>query len=124
MRDGIEAFNDGDVDGLTAIMAPECRIVPLRAALEDTAYSGPDAAREFWAATMEAWSAVHLDIADFRDLGDRVLVLGRLTARARGTEAEVETQAAWIARFDNGRATEIRTYASQSEALEAVGLRE
>ena len=123
-RRGIEAFNQGDVDGLAATMAPEGRIVPLRAALEDTAYSGPDAAREFWEASMQAWSALRVDIADFRDLGDRVLALGTIRSTARGTQAAVEAQAAWIATFQNGRATEIRTYASQSEALEAVGLRD
>jgi len=120
----IEAINEGDVDGLAAAMAPECKIVPLRAALEGTVYSGPHAAREFWEALVESWSALHVDLAEVRDLDERVLGLGTLTAKGRGTGAEVETQAAFVATIQNGRATELRVYPGHGEALEAVGLRE
>jgi len=124
MRDAIEGFNAGDPDRLGANLAPGGVIVPLRAALEDVVYSGPDAAREFWAASMQAWAAVHVDISEYRDLGDRVLALGEITATARESGVELETQVAWIATFENGQATEMRTFASQSEALEAAELGE
>ena len=124
VRRMVEVFNAGDVEGLSAVMAPDGRIVPLRAALEDTVYSGPDAARQFWEAAMESWSTLRLDIGELRDCGERVLALGSIKGKARGTEAEVETPAAWIVTVRNGRISESRTYTSQTEALEAVGLSE
>jgi len=51
-----DAFNRGDVEGFAAALTEDATIVPLRAALEDTVYQGPDAARDFWADAMEAWS--------------------------------------------------------------------
>jgi ketosteroid isomerase-like protein len=124
VRDAIAGFNDGDPDRMAASMAPGGVIVPLRAALEDIVYEGPNAAHEFWAASMQAWSALHIDVSEFRDLGDRVLVLGRLIATARETGVELDTQVAWIVTFEDDQVAEIRTFASQAEALAAAGLRE
>jgi len=119
-----DAFNRGDVEGFAAALTEDATIVPLRAALEDTVYQGPDAARDFWADAMEAWSELRVDLEDVRDCGDRCLALGSIKGKARGSDAVVQTPAAWIAQVRGGRFAEVRTYTSHEEALEAVGLRE
>ena len=121
MSAALDAFNAGDPDRMGADLAPDARIVPLRAALEDTVYTGPNAAREFWDASMQAWSALHVDVAELRDLGNRVLALGQLTGTARETGAQVEMQVGFIMTFERGKGTEIRTFTSQREALEVAG---
>jgi hypothetical protein len=40
-RQGVEAFNRRDVEALEALSAADAKLVPLRAALEGTAYRGP-----------------------------------------------------------------------------------
>jgi ketosteroid isomerase-like protein len=59
-----------------------------------------------------------------RDLGDRMVAIGRVSARGKESEAEVESPHAIVVEFKNGRGLRIRAYLDPKEALEAVGLRE
>jgi len=66
--------------------APNAEIIPLRAALEGTVYRGENAFAEFWEAVDETWETIRIDADEIVDGGDRVLIIGRLRGRARGTE--------------------------------------
>lgn len=61
---------------------------------------------------------------EIRDIGDRIVAIGRI--HARGTESGAETESPWAypVQFNNGKVILIRTYLDPSEALEAAGLRE
>jgi len=61
---------------------------------------------------------------DYRDLGDRVLMLGRNTARGRGSGVTIGAPTATILDFRSGKVSSIRLYLDQGEALRAVGLSE
>ena len=115
----IEAFNRRDVEAAAALV-PNARIVPLRAALEGVAYTGPNAFREFWADATDAWSQLSIEVERVTDLEERVLVIGRLRATARGSGAGVETPVGWVVTFHSDSVTEFRTYPSREAALEAV----
>ena len=41
-------FNSGNRDALAAVTAPNAEIVPMRAALEGTVFSGENAFTDFW----------------------------------------------------------------------------
>jgi len=115
----IEAFNRSDVEAAAALV-PNARIVPLRAALEGVVYTGPNAFREFWADATDAWSQLSIEVERVTDLEERVLVIGRLRATARGSGAGVETPVGWVVTFHSDSVTEFRTYPSREAALEAV----
>jgi len=53
-----------------------------------------------------------------------VVTLVRITAKGRRTEIPVEQQIAQVWTICDGTAIEVRSYASLSAALEAVGLAE
>ena len=84
MRAALDAVNLRDVEALTALLAKDAEIVPMRAALEGTVFRGPDAVAQWYAALDESWEEMEGKIESVRDLGDRVLVLGRLQGRGRG----------------------------------------
>jgi ketosteroid isomerase-like protein len=62
------------------------------------------------------------DAFNRRDLGDRVLVLGRLKARGKGSGAPVDTQYAGIFDFRGDKIWRYRVYLDRAEGLRAAGL--
>jgi hypothetical protein len=44
-----EAYNSGDVDRMEAVCTDDPEIAGIRAALEETSYTGSRAVRRFWA---------------------------------------------------------------------------
>jgi ketosteroid isomerase-like protein len=126
----IEIFNRGFAAGETGISAEtralwvaEPVIVPFRAALEETEYSGPTALESFAADTRESWEWVRIEPKEIRGLdARRALVVGELNGRGRETGAEVSSPIAFLFTVREGRIAEARTFLSERDALEAAGV--
>jgi ketosteroid isomerase-like protein len=118
----IEWFNALDAEAAQAHCTDDVEIVPLRAAMEGTSYRGPEAFAAFHADTKEAWEEISFEPEDFHEVGDRVVVVGQLGARARLTGAAVEARIAMLIQFRDGRISKLRTYTDADEALAAAGL--
>ena len=58
------------------------------------------------------------------DLGDRLVVVVSMSGRGKGSGAPVEVTFAQLWSMRDGKAVGLRDYATKSEALEAVALRE
>jgi ketosteroid isomerase-like protein len=118
----VDAFNRDDEEAAAELFHPEGhRIVPIRAALEDTVFAGPEAWREFLAASRDAWSRISIELDEIRPCrGDRVLTLGRLAATARDTGAEVTTDCGFVYTLRDGLITEILTYTDPRDAVRAA----
>jgi ketosteroid isomerase-like protein len=123
VRRMLEWFNTQDVDSAQAHSTHDVEIVPLRAAMEDTAYRGPEAFAAFRADNEEAWEELRFDAEALREAGERVVAVGQVSARARVTGADVKARVAILFEFRGGRFSKLRTYADVGEALEAAGLR-
>ena len=70
----------------------------------------------------QSWESFRFEGTDFRDLGDRVLVLGDVNGRGRVSGVEVEDRWGWIVELSEGRAVSLRGFLDEGQALEAAGL--
>ena len=61
---------------------------------------------------------------EFRDLGDRVLLLGRTEGRGRGSGVQVDSPIGVVFDFRDGKMSRVRAYLDHGEALRAAGLSE
>ncbi len=52
------------------------------------------------------------------------MAIGRVRARGKASEAEIESPHGTVVEFKNGKGILIRTYLDPKDALEAAGLRE
>jgi SnoaL-like domain len=87
-------------------------------------YRGADAVREFWQEWFSAWETLQYDY-ELVDAGERVVMLLDLKMRGRATGIEMPFgKFAWVSTFRDGLVVHVKLYMSQSEALQAVGLRE
>ena len=105
----IEWFNARDAEAAQAHSTDDVEIVPLRAAMEGTTYRGPEAFAAFAADSDESWAEIRFDAEALRDRGERVVAIGQLSARARGTGAEVSTRLTMVFEFRDGRLLKLRT---------------
>lgn len=117
-----EWFNAGDADAAQAHSTDDVEIVPLRAAMEDTAYRGPGAFAAFMLDNDESWARLRFEVEEFRDAGERVVAIGQLSARARLTGADVQATLALLLEFRGDRVSRLETYVDVAEALKAAGL--
>jgi ketosteroid isomerase-like protein len=72
----------------------------------------------------EAFGEIHIEISEIRDLGDRLVAIGRIRVRGKASGAETETPLALLTEVENGKTISIRGYLDPAEALEAAGLSE
>src|SRR5215217_7486785 len=80
------AFADRDLVAATSVLDYEVEIRPgLVGGLEGTVYRGLSGNEQFWADIDATWLEFRIEPHEFRDLGGRVLVLGRAFARGRGS---------------------------------------
>lgn len=87
------------------------------------AYCGHAELRQYYRDLAEFSEPSHVEWSEVRDLGDRVLALGRFSMRfASGVELDREGSCLYTWR--DGRCLEARVWMSHAEALEAAGLSE
>jgi ketosteroid isomerase-like protein len=115
----------GDPERMIAASAAgfEMRLIGVTG--EPVRYRGASGIREWFHDVAQSWESFRFEATELRDLGDRgVLVLADVRARGRSSGIELEGRWAWIVELREGRASSLRGFLDQGEALEAVGLRE
>jgi ketosteroid isomerase-like protein len=122
----LDANNRRDVDGLFAELVTPDFVweSALAGGLDGGSYCGRDGVERFAADTSEYWEELQNTVEEFRDLGDRVFVLGRLTGRGKGSGAPVDQPYAGILDFRGDRIWRYRAYFDRAEGLRAAGLSE
>jgi ketosteroid isomerase-like protein len=122
----VDAYNRRDIDGAFAeLVTPDVEWFPaLTRALGGGGYRGREGAERFIVDTSENWQELQNVAAEYRDLGDRVLVLGRLKGRGKGSGVPVDQQYVGIFDFRGDRIWRYRVYLDHAEGLREAGLSE
>ena len=121
---GFEAGNRGDIETLLEVLDPEVAWHSALHALlagEATVFRGHDGVRKMFRDLYEAFDEIHIELSEIRDLGDRLVAIGRTRARGEASGADVETPIGFVTEFKNGKAISVRGYLDPEEALEAAG---
>ena len=120
-RNAIDAYNRRDIEAMLVIWHPEAEWYPFTAQVEgDDAYHGHEGLRQWWANVYATFDEIEASVEEVRDLGDRVLALGRLRARFR-SGVKLDSEIGWLTRYHDGLGVWGRAYQSHAEALEAAG---
>jgi ketosteroid isomerase-like protein len=92
-----DSYNDRDPDGWVEVWNPDAEWHPFLTAREegDPGYHGHNGMRAWFEDVDEMFEQVHVELDQFREIGDRLLVLGRMRARRRGGP-EVESEVGWV----------------------------
>jgi ketosteroid isomerase-like protein len=128
VRRGLEAWNADDLDGFLAELDPDVEWHPsIEPGLEgkEAVIRGHEGARRAWREYRgEAWERLVNRPQEIRDLGESVLVLGRMEVTARATGIEFTQEVGELIEFREGKVVRVRDFLTHAEAIEAAGLSE
>jgi len=118
---GLDAINTGDTDAMVEAADPEIRFVPRRAPVMG-AYVGHDGMREFISDNQENLEVFRVTPDEVIDAGDRVVIIGTLLVRGRGSGIEMTFPTATVSTVRNGRIVHFEEFVERDRAIAAAGL--
>ena len=125
VRRGLEAFNSGDIERVLDMAHTYFEaIVPPELSAEPDTYRGHDGLRRYFESFQDAMEDIRFEPERFIDVGEDVVTVVRLTARGRHTAIPVEQRIAQVWSMSEGKAVQVRTFATLKRALAAAGLPE
>ena len=120
VRSVVAAWDRGDVDEMERWIAADAELRPLRAQLEGTVYRGPEGLRELWDDLNADWEDLKLPVDELREVGDKVLALGRLVARGRASGIDLEVPIGQLWEVRDGRVVGMVAYSDPEDAVRAA----
>jgi ketosteroid isomerase-like protein len=120
----IDAFNRRDVDAFAAITTSDFEWTTSMAAVEGEVFWGREGIDTYFGHMKDAWEEFLAVADEYRDLGDRVLWLGRLEARGLSSGVPVGAPLNILYDFRDGKISRMHSYLDHGEALRAAGVAE
>jgi ketosteroid isomerase-like protein len=120
----MDAFNERDLDTFVEITTPDFEWTTSMTAVEGEIFRGREGIETYFGRMRDAWDEFRALASEFRDLGDRVLWLGRLEGRGRGSGVPVTAPLDILFDFRGDEISRSRSYLDHDEALRAAGLSE
>ncbi len=116
------AFNSGDLDGFLALLAEDVEFTSLVAEAEGRTFRGHADARAWWDTVRGMFREPRWALLDVQGSGERAVAKFHLTGTLAGVPV---AQTMWqAAKLRDGKLSWWAFFRTESEALEAVGLRE
>jgi ketosteroid isomerase-like protein len=118
-----DAFNRREVETLLDLTTADCEMTSklLDARAE---FHGREGLESYYGMLADSWEEFQAVAEEYRDLSDRVLVLGRLRGHGKGSGVPVEGPSGVVLDFREGKISRIRLFVDHGEALRAAGLAE
>jgi ketosteroid isomerase-like protein len=113
-----DAFNARDPEAWVAVWNPDAEWHPFLTAREEggLGYHGHNGMRAWFEDVDEMLEQSRVELDQFREIGGRLLVLGRMTAKRRGTGESVDREVGWVVEPRGERFQRGWSYDSHAEA--------
>jgi ketosteroid isomerase-like protein len=117
-----DAYNDRDPEAWVAVWNADSEWHPFLTAREegDPGYHGHNGIRAWFEDVDEMFSEIRVELDQLREIGDKLLVLGRMTAKRRGSGGEVESDVGWVFEPKGERLQRGWAYGSHEQAERAA----
>ena len=121
----LDAFSRRDVDVAAGFATTDFEWFPaMPGTVERDSYQGPEGVGGYLRDVLDTWEELRVLPEEFRDLGDRVLVLGRMAGRGLASGVPVDAPIGMVFECRGGKISRIRSFLDHGEALRAAGLSE
>jgi ketosteroid isomerase-like protein len=123
-RRAIEAGNRGDLVEWLAHFDPEIVWYGLADEPDPGPFRGHQGILALYARWRELLPDLQLEVEEYIDAGEYVIVSGRFHGHTADSDAEVVNDEVFVNKYREGKMVEVREYRTREEALEAVALSE
>jgi ketosteroid isomerase-like protein len=121
----IDAFNRRDGDLVAELTTPDFAWFPaLPGAVEAGGYRGREGLETYFGEVRGTWEKLRIFIDELRDLGDRVLLLGRTEGRGRASGVGVNAPIGIAYDLRGQKVSRCRAFLNHADARKALGLAE
>lgn len=120
VREVFVAFAARDVERVIALVDPDVVFTAVTGGVVGKAepYRGHEGMREYFRDVAEVWDEIVLTPREFRQVGDAILVTGKVNARSPARVVSGST--GWVWRVRDGRVVYGHVYPSAADAIAAV----
>jgi ketosteroid isomerase-like protein len=120
-REGLGAFQRGDVEAFLYFLDPEVEIVSPAELPNPVRTTGRDGYVRWVGQWLDAWESFEVESEKFEPVGERHVLI-HVTQHGVGRESgiEVEMGIIYMLEVEGGRATRVHLYADREQALEAA----
>ena len=115
IRGAYDAINQAEWNWTADHLPPEFELIPTAGSGER--FVGPEGIARWFAELEEAWETIRTDVEEVVDFGERVVVLGRIRNKGRGSGIEVDVVAAHLWTVENGVPIRVELIGDREEAL-------
>lgn len=120
----IDAFNRRDVVAFAETTTPDFEWITSMAAVEGEIFWGREGIETYFGRMKDAWEEFITIAEDYRDVGGRVLLLGRLEGRGLASGVPVSAPLDILYDLRDGKISRMHSFLDHDEALRAAGLTE
>ena len=124
VRRWVGAYNRGDLDGLIGLTDPEIVLDNSNAAFDGAVYRGHDGVREWLSWVRGMWKRQEFKPQEFIPVGEDQVIVPVLLVSVGRDDVETVAHGAAVTTVREEKVTQLKTFQSRAEALEAVGLSE
>ena len=117
-------FGRGDWTNLLESLDPEVEWHNPEDALEPGIRYGKDSFRVALERVLDSFEFSSIELERITEVGDQVVVLLHIQGQGRGSGAPLDERFGHVLTMRNGKAIRFAWFTNQTEALEAVGLKE
>jgi ketosteroid isomerase-like protein len=123
LKQGYEAFGQGDLEGATQNFADDIRWEnPEAPQLPNNGVSeGKDAVKQLFAELGDYWESFRITPDEFIESGDTVIVLSHSESTGKETGTDVKLPWVHVWRFSEGKVTEVQALTDTALAANALG---
>ncbi len=118
----LDAFSAGEGETFAQLTTPDIEWTTGLGAVEGEVFTGHEGVATYFARLASAWASFRFLVEECRDLGDVVIVLGRLEGHGRGGGVPVQSPVGAVWELRDGRIWRLRAYLDQAEAIRVAAL--
>jgi ketosteroid isomerase-like protein len=110
-----------DISRLIALTDPEIEWQSFFGLGEGGVYCGHDGMRQYVSDLNDAWEIIRPEVDDRLEVGEVVVLVGRIHYRGKGSGVETDAPTGWALKFREGRLVRFRAFREPEQALENLG---
>jgi ketosteroid isomerase-like protein len=123
-RRWVGAYNRRDLDGLIGLTDPAVVLDNSNAAFDGAVYRGHDGVREWLSWVRGMWKRQQFTPQEFIPVGENQVIVAVLLVSVGRDDVETVAHGAAVTTVREEKVTQLKTFQSRAEALQAVGLSE
>ena len=125
VKHALDAFNRRDIKSFLELVTDDYEWFPsMVSVLEGGSFRGREGVEAYFRESANAWQELRVMGHDFRDLGDRVVVLGRTEGHGRASGIPADTEIGMVVDLRGGKLSCVRAYLDYGHTLRAAGIEE